>query len=154
MGSRMPSPVVPVEVCLEMRRSCLSLNLRQAARRVTAYYDAALARTGLTAVQLPVLAAIAGGADGSSRELAGTLDLEPSTLSRNLAVLERAGLLRKRRRPGKRGLRLELTGEGEARLEQASNAWRAAHDELRERLGDELEALLGLSRSARRAVGG
>ncbi len=87
--------------------------------------------TDLGVAQFALLAQIAAAADDTLGALAQRTGLDPSTLSRNLQVLERDRLVEmavdasdSRRRA------VWLTEEGARRLESALAAWRQAHAEL------------------------
>ena len=143
------------EQCMDMRRQCLSFNMRRAARAVTAAYDEALTGTGLTACQLTILAQLSAGSGASLRSLAGALELEPSTLSRNLALLSRKGLVRLDQGSDRREKSVHLTPSGERALTAGYARWR----EVQERLGSlvpghELETLIGLNRHLTAALRG
>lgn len=116
--------------CVEMNRSCASFNLRRAARAVTRHYDAYLKQADLTATQLPILAAIATTEPYSVRELADILDLERSTLSRDLAVLQRKGFVATEQAADRRASVIRLTRAGRRKLDQAYALWTEAHDAL------------------------
>lgn len=81
------------EACLTMASLCMSANLRRTERLVTRHYDTHLAGAGVTAVQLPILSAIATSDVPTLRRLTEQLGLDRSTLSRNLSVLRRLGLV-------------------------------------------------------------
>lgn len=148
----MPTP----DECISMRRLCLSLNLRRTERAVTRHYDEYLAAAGLTAAQFPILAVIATLETPTFRLLAEELDLERSTLSRNLALLESKGLVEIEPSSGRRAGRLSLTRNGRAALRLAYDRWREAHDALASVLPPEaitggLEFLRTLRRQVRDA---
>ena len=67
---------------LHMGAFCASHNLRRAARLVTRHYDRALRPVGITAAQMPILAAISTGTGVSITALSNALDIEASSLSR------------------------------------------------------------------------
>jgi len=120
---------------------------------VTRHYDRALRRTGVTATQLPILAAIRIGAGGSIAELAHTLELERSGLSRDVSLLSRKGFVRSRTARDKRVQQLELTAKGHHALTRAYRAWEGAHAALQSRLEpNELEMHLEQLRRVARAV--
>ena len=132
---------------------CASSNLRRAARIVTRHYDRALRRTGVTAAQLPILAAIRIGAGGSIADLGHTLELERSGLSRDVSLLNRKGFVRLRAGRDKRVQQIELTAKGHRALAKAYRAWEAAHAALQSRLKpNELETHLRHLRRVARAV--
>jgi DNA-binding MarR family transcriptional regulator len=72
---------------------CVCLHTRMAARAITRAYDAAMAPLGLEATQFTLLAAMAANPTGSVTEMADRLALERTSLSRNLAVLSKRGLI-------------------------------------------------------------
>jgi DNA-binding MarR family transcriptional regulator len=135
------------EQCLDMRRQCVSFTMRRAARAVTAAYDEALIGTGLTACQLTILAQLSAGSGASLRHLAGALELEPSTLSRNLALLARKSLVRLDVGADRREKSVHLTPRGEVALAAGYACWRDMQQRLIGMLASaELEALLGVNR--------
>jgi DNA-binding MarR family transcriptional regulator len=104
---------------------------RLAARRITQFLDRELAATGLSSAQLALMAQVAAAEDDTLGALAERSGLEQSTLSRNLRILENAGLIEiaavesdLRRRAA------WLTETGARRLEAALPAWRKARVKL------------------------
>jgi DNA-binding MarR family transcriptional regulator len=125
---RIASKRPAVEDCLEMSRHCLSSNLRKTERLVTRLYDSYLAKAGVTAAQLPILAMIHSLPSASFRELSERLVLERSTLSRNLAVLQRDGLVDLGKPSGPIPGRISVTARGRRILERAHRQWILAHE--------------------------
>ncbi len=112
-------------------RTCAGLNIRLAARRISAFLDQRLQATGLTTAQFGLMTHIAAAGDDTLGALAERAGLDQSTLSRNLRGLEQAGLVEiaivekdLRRRS------VWLTELGARRLEAAMPAWRRAQDAL------------------------
>jgi DNA-binding MarR family transcriptional regulator len=116
--------------CLEMGMTCAFHNLRRASRVVTQVFDSFFEDIGLKATQFTVLAALAY--ESSNRptvsELAGVLVLEQSSLSRNLAVLERKGLIRLVAGDDKRERIVALTRTGRVTLARAYPVWKQAQN--------------------------
>lgn len=111
----------------QMSLACLCLNTQRAARAVARHYDAALRPTRLTSGQFAILSALNQADPVSIGTLAEGLGLERTTLTRNLAPLENAGLVRSAVADGDKRIRgLSLTTSGRARLTQAMPLWRAA----------------------------
>src|SRR6516164_11329254 len=71
--------------------TCMCHKARMAARVVTRAYDDALRPTGLRATQVSVLAAVGARGALSIKSLADALQMERSTLTRNLRPLEGRG---------------------------------------------------------------
>lgn len=136
-----------------MARLCLSALLRRTERLVTRHYDAYLTKAGVSAVQLPILAIVATADEPTFRLLAEELELDRSTLSRNLAVLERMGLLSIAASSGPKPGPIGLTTKGRAALRRAHTLWRKAHRELEGTLsGQEMSAGLTFLRDLRRGA--
>ena len=139
--------------CLLMWRQCLSANLRLTERLVTRHYDSYLAGSGVTAVQLPILGIVATAPDPSFRLLAEELELDRSTLSRNLAVLERDGILTIDPPSGPKPGLIALTTKGRNTLRRAWPRWNEAHRVLETALSrDGLSSGLAFLRTLRRGV--
>ena len=106
---------------------CNCQALRQAARRVSVLYDAALAPCGLRVSQYAVLARLQADGPRGIQALADALVMDRTTLGRALRPLERDGLVRLARDPADaRQRHLTLTEQGCERLGQAHAAWAAA----------------------------
>ena len=73
--------------------TCAVANARVMARRLTQFLTDRMKPTDLGVAQFALLAQIAAAADDTLGALAQRTGLDPSTLSRNLQVLERDGLV-------------------------------------------------------------
>jgi DNA-binding MarR family transcriptional regulator len=132
--------------------SCACTRLRTAARLMTRAYDEALRPVGLTASQLAIQAAVDVGEATSIAELAKRLEMDRTTLSRNLKPLEKARWLRLGVEGWKRSKTVQLTTEGRQRLARAKALWEPAQAAFLKRFGKtewagverELKALCGL----------
>lgn len=111
-------------------RACTCGSLRKASRRISQFYDAALAPVGIKSTQFSILAEVErGSADGplSMCELANAMVMDRSTLGHNLRPLERDELLSIRLTMSDRRKRhVELTRKGRATLQRARGLWRTA----------------------------
>lgn len=126
--------------------SCACLNLRAATRRVTRRYDETLAPAGLTGSQYSMLTFLAAKASWGVAELAGRLDMDVSTATRNLQPLAAAGLVTLRAAAADaRRREIRLTAKGSRALERARPLWRRAQRETADALGEpRLAELLSL----------
>ncbi|HEY4199894.1 MAG TPA: MarR family winged helix-turn-helix transcriptional regulator [Devosiaceae bacterium] len=113
---------------------CLVLNTRMAARAVTRRYDVKLRPYGVTAAQFTVLISVARRPDRSVTEIAGSIAMERSTLSRNLDLLERKGLIYGHGAERGNGRLCAMTEAGSALVEVLVPQWRAMQAELRTQL--------------------
>ena len=118
------------------RHRCSCLALRQAARRITQFYDQHLAGAGLRVTQFSILVTLHDFGPRSITELAAEMGLDRTTLGRNLRPLEREGLVAITVDPrDRRGRALALTDEGMARLRRAAHLWRDAQTRFEQTYG-------------------
>lgn len=110
--------------------ACTCGSLRRASRRISQFYDAALAPIGLKSTQFSILSEIERGSVAgpvTMCELAAAMVMDRSTLGHNLRPLQRDRLLVLRLEPQDRRKRyVELTKEGRAMLRKARRIWRIA----------------------------
>jgi len=116
---------------------CTVFRLRKATRKATRAYDRHLAAYGVGISQFGLLRIIADNDAAPLNRIAQILDMERTTLTRNLRPLLSAGLVELRTGKDKRIRTISITPEGRCRLEAAAVAWRAAQAEMRRRMGDE-----------------
>ncbi len=107
----------------EAARVCACFNFRKASRAVTQLFDAVLQPSGLRSTQFVILVRI--GADGrpSLPDLARGLNVDRTTLTRNLQPLVRQGLLRISQGRGERASNVRLTPKGGRALAAAVPLW-------------------------------
>jgi len=109
---------------------CLVLNTRMAARAITRRYDRKLRPFGITAAQFSVLTAIRGRPERSVTEMAQVIAMDRTTLSRNLDLLEKKGLIACRPADKGNGRLCTLTEPGSALVETLIPKWVEAQAEL------------------------
>lgn len=116
-----------------MTGSCYCLALRRASRRLVKLYDRVLAEQGLTIAQFSLLPWIHAMKRPTVQRLAEKTQMDQSTLSRGLALLERDGMVTAETDPEDRRKRiLRLTDEGQRRMVAASEAWKRAQEAVEE----------------------
>ena len=103
----------------EIARDCMASRVRRLERVLTRIYDDALRDHGLTGSQLGMLVAIQLSGRTTAVAVGRRLELEKSTVSRNLARLAAAGLV-----DPSDGLR--ITARGSAAIAACHPAWRQA----------------------------
>lgn len=113
---------------LDECRDCVCLALRTAARRVTQGYDSALAGTGLRVTQFSLLVMVHHLKTPTMKTLAGMLDSDPTTITRNVQGLTRRRLLTLLPSRDLRERKVALTKQGEAILLRALPNWREAQN--------------------------
>lgn len=128
-----------------MIADCNCLAFRQAARRVTQFYDQFLVAAGLRTTQFSILAHLRHGGPVTINALAEALVMDRTTLGRNILPLVRAGLVATATgKVDRRSKELRLTRAGAARYKVAVKAWRAAQRRFETVLGAKrLAALRG-----------
>ncbi|HWB43607.1 MAG TPA: MarR family winged helix-turn-helix transcriptional regulator [Gemmatimonadales bacterium] len=114
---------------------CTCFNLRKATRAVTQLYDQALRPTGLRVTQFSLLAVLRLAGRVPMTRLADEVVMDRTTLSRNLDVLERDGLVWVEPGLDARVREVELTRAGVAKLEEAFPRWQEAQRTIRRSLG-------------------
>ncbi len=114
---------------------CIAVRVRLLNRTITAIYDDALRPLGLTTGQLNVLVIIAKRGPISPSEIAGRLNMEKSTVSRNLARMRDNGWITVAAGESGHKQRLTLNGRGKALLERALPAWEEAQTRTKALLG-------------------
>lgn len=125
---------------------CTCGSLRKASRRISQFYDAALAPVGLKSTQYAILAEIEHRAAAGAVtvcELAAAMVMDRSTLGHNLRPLERDELLELRQsRDDRRKRYVALTKKGKALLQRAEHSWRRAQDRIEQIFGKQSAAEL------------
>jgi DNA-binding MarR family transcriptional regulator len=133
---------------------CTCDRLRKLTRRLTQHYDAHLAPAGLRVTQFSLLAHLQRAGPTTISALAELLDMDRTTLTRNLAPLEDAGLVAVQPGADARTRAVAVTERGREAWREARPYWRRAQDEVERLLGPErvagLHALLEGSLSALR----
>lgn len=110
--------------------------LREAARKVSALYDEALAPFGINIAQFSLLRRIARLQPVSMTDLARNAQLDRSTIGRNVRVLERMQLVQSGRGDvDQREALINLSDQGADLLETAGPAWDCCQSAMEARLG-------------------
>jgi DNA-binding MarR family transcriptional regulator len=119
---------------------CTCARLRRLTRRMTALYDRELAPTGLRLTQYSLLATLRReGKNGgvAVSDLAAAMDMDRTTLTRNLRPLLDQGLLELGADPADARVRRALiTTKGQAAFVDAMPYWRTAQDFVNRTLGE------------------
>jgi len=114
----------PHRQAAEIARDCMASRVRRLERLLTRIYDEAIREQGLTGSQLELLVAIELSGPTTAAAVGRLLELEKSTVSRNLARLVAAGLV-----DASGGLR--ITPAGAAAIAACHPAWQAAQRKAR-----------------------
>jgi DNA-binding MarR family transcriptional regulator len=122
--------------------TCLCTGLRRAAHAMTAIYDEALAPSGLKITMFRVVRRLSEAGEPTITELAAIVDLDRSSLGRNLKVLERDGYVALGGGEDERSKVVRLTPKGKAALAKAKPLWLGVQRRMKARLSTETDALL------------
>ena len=126
-----------------MSSTCQCIILRKAARRTSAIYDEALAPSGINVAQFSLLRHVSRLEPVSFTALGSVMELDRSTVGRNVKLLERRGLIAIA--PGDSDLReatAALTDGGRVVLREAEPAWKRAQARIESTLGADGTAAL------------
>jgi DNA-binding MarR family transcriptional regulator len=147
MHVNMAAELDPAEI-RACAQSCAAANVRRAARAVGRLYAESFAEVGLEPTQYSLLVACTLAEGATVGKLAEIFLLERSALARNLAVMEKRGLLRVKPGEDRRTRKVSLTAKGRTTLAAALPRWREAQAKAEKAFGAErLAQLVGESRA-------
>ncbi len=129
--------MLELDSALEMAKTCTCFNLRKATRRVTSFYDKAMKPSGLKITQMTLLTAIRLSEPVTIKRLAQAIVMDRTTLSRNVSLLNKKGLIDIEPGDDLRTRKLSLTEQGHAALKAAFPLWKRAQAEVKRRLGED-----------------
>lgn len=117
--------------------TCHCILLRKATRKVSSYYDEALAPLGVNIGQFSLLRNIRRMEPVSLTDLAHKVELDRSTVGRNAKVLERMELIAIGHGEDQREAVLTIAPKGRDILEKGAPLWDGVQDDIEARLGRE-----------------
>lgn len=133
-------PLWPHRMAPPTGSTCTCFRLRRAARQVSQVYDRELAAVDLSLNEYSILRHAERGTCQLG-ELADSLGMERTTLTRNLRPLLEAGWLRETRGEDARQRVISITSSGRKRIANAKPHWQRAQQAI--------EAAFGASRTTR-----
>ena len=116
---------------------CACATVRRTDRVLTQFYDEILAPSGLYITQFTLLATLSQAAPATINRLAEIMDMDRTTLSRNLEVLVKQHMVRIEEGEDRRMRQVHLTQEGEQALRRALPLWQEAQARIEHALGRE-----------------
>ena len=120
---------------IDRPQGCTNLKLRQFMRRVTQHYDTEMRKVGLKTTQYSLLSTVEKLGPIRPMDLAASIKMEPSTLTRNLKPLVDAGWVTVLAGVDARSRLVAITDAGRAKRAEAKRNWRKAQDGINELLG-------------------
>lgn len=118
-------------------QGCTNLKIRQLGRMVTRHYDQYLSQVGLKNTQYALLSHVVTLGPIRPGDLARRMQMDASTLTRNLQLMAAQGWLTVGAGENARSRLVEATVAGTAIRAEGQRAWKAAQLALNERLGVE-----------------
>ncbi len=129
---------------IEEGEVCICFYLRKVARIITHIYDEKMRPLGYRATQINLLGVINQQQPVTVKALAGSTDADPTTLIRNLRVLERKDLVHLAPGEDRRERLVTITAKGQKVLAKVYPVWKAVQDQIAAQVGRErLHQLLG-----------
>ena len=116
-------------------QGCTNLKLRQLMRRVAQRYDAEVGQVGLKGTQYSLLSYVVKLGPIRPVDLAAGMNVDASTLSRNLKPLVAAGWLTLEAGPDGRSRLVHATDAGREKRAEAQRRWRVAQEGVNATLG-------------------
>jgi DNA-binding MarR family transcriptional regulator len=116
---------------------CASFNFRRAARAITALFDHALKDSRIRSTQFTILTAIAKNQPVAIGKIAEILVMDATTLTRNLNLLRKQGLITISPRSAMRQRFVHLTVAGEKALSLAIPLWRKIQQRFVDQIGED-----------------
>ena len=115
--------------------NCLAARIRLLHRTITGIFDEALRPLGLTDAQLTILVVVANRGPVSPGAVARRLNMEKSTISRNIARMDKKGWLTVADGESGREQQLTLNAKGKALLVKVLPVWNEAQTKATATLG-------------------
>lgn len=119
------------------KSKCHCITMRRASNAITDFYDKALEEIGISTSQFSLLVNLSRLEEASTSELAEYVNLERSTLVRNLKPLIEKGFIIDLAKENARNHRYTLSTEGQELLQKGLPLWEKAQQEIRGYLGEE-----------------
>lgn len=116
---------------------CVCNTLRAVTRAMTQLYDDALRPSGLRVTQFSILGLLARLGTANVTQLTQTLEIDQTTLTRSLKLLERQGLIERVTQADARVKALRLTATGTQAMKTAYPLWKRAQQRVLGRIGEE-----------------
>jgi DNA-binding MarR family transcriptional regulator len=128
---------------MEVRDACLGKRVSRLHRIVARVYEQALQTVGISLPQMEILTELVGPGPVRPAVLASRMMLERSTVSRNLAIMQKRDWITVvESSPTGRAMSVTIADAGLAAYTSASNAWHSAQGAMADMLGPDAASLL------------
>ena len=115
--------------------TCICMELRAAAHKLTQRYDESMAASGISVTQFSQLYNLLTLENPTLKYLADATGLDRSTLGRNIRVLEKMGLVSMKVGADARTRIIQVTLKGKSVFKEAAPHWHAVQSNLNKKLG-------------------
>jgi DNA-binding MarR family transcriptional regulator len=133
-----------VKNCATDLADCVCFNFRKASRVITKVYDDALRPSGLTTTQFSILSVLGIIGPVNILKLAGQIAMERTTLTRNLRLLEKKGLIEIRPGQDQRTRIINNSTKGNNAMASALPLWSEVQARVTGKIGtDKWSGMLG-----------
>src|SRR3954469_9115805 len=139
---RMVKAETPTAATATTPRGCTNLKLRQLTRRVSQHYDRIVGASGLKTTQYSLLSHVARLGPVRPGDLADAMEMDASTLTRNLQPLVANGWVEVGPGADGRSRAVTATVAGESKRAEAQRDWKRPQLAFNRRLGDDRVAAL------------
>lgn len=115
---------------------CACFNIRRSARMVAQYYDQELKESGLKNTQFSMLVVLTQAGEINIGKLADILGADRTTITRNLQLTEREGLINISTGEDARSKTVKITHKGKSAFKNALPLWEKAQSRFIEEMGN------------------
>ena len=120
------------------KTSCACLHVRRADRQLSQLYDQYMRPVGIRSTQYGMLRCVAELPASFISDIGRVLNMDQTTVTRNIEKLEKAGLVETRPHPDDpRKKMVELSAIGKAKLAEAHPQWEEAQKRIISRMGQD-----------------
>ena len=120
---------------LKRLQNCACFNVRKTSRIITQLFDHALKQSGIKATQFTLMGVLASEGEMAIKELANSLGMDRTTLTRGIVRLETEGLIKSRGGDDARQRFVSLTSKGKQKLNDSIPHWEKAQGAMEKSLG-------------------
>ena len=123
-------------------QDCACFNVRKTSRMITQLFDHALKPSGIKATQFTLLGVLANNGEMAIKDLASSLGMDRTTLTRGIVRLETEGLIKSCEGHDARQRFVSLTTQGIKQLNESIPYWEKAQDAMKNGLGENFQVFL------------
>ena len=132
--------------CVEIGKACVCGNLRKASRLISQIYDEFLRPSGLKVTQFALLMTVRGFGKTTVSKLAKWAIMDRTTVTRNLKILEKKGLVKIEPGKDQRERVVTITDKGIDALLSGRPFWEKAQQHVSEIIGKDKSSRIVIER--------